>query len=98
MQTLFLAIHYPKPEHLDDLVGAMAALGRTLERTPGVLAVSTWRDAERVVAMSTWTSPEALAAARPAMAAAIADVPFDEWEARPRERYLLDEFTAPRGS
>ena len=38
MQVLFLAIHYPKPEHLADLVGAMASLGRTLDRTPGVVA------------------------------------------------------------
>ena len=98
MTKLFLAIHYPRPEHVDDLVGAMAVLGEALACTPGVLSVSTWRDETRVVAMSVWESSAALVAAQPAMAAAIANVPFDVWEERPRERYLLDELAIPRAA
>ncbi|MBF6604129.1 MAG: antibiotic biosynthesis monooxygenase [Chloroflexi bacterium] len=95
MKHLFLAIHHPKPEHLDDLLGAMAGLGETLARVPGLVEVRTWRDESRVVAMSVWESREALAAARPTMGAAIVDVPFAQWEARPRELYFLDEFSVP---
>ncbi len=95
MNHLFLAIHHPKPDHLDDLVEAMTVLGRTLETVPGLVSVSSWRDQERVVAMSVWESRDALAAARPAISAAIADVPFDQWEARPRDLFFLDEFTIP---
>lgn len=40
---------------------------------------------ERIVAISIWESQETFNQALPAMATAIANVPFQEWEARQRE-------------
>ena len=91
MRQLFLAIHRPSADHADDLIGAMTRFGDVLAQTPGMLHASAWRAGERVVAISIWDSPDHLVAARPAMAAAIADVPFGEWEEHPRELLILDE-------
>jgi hypothetical protein len=91
MRQLFLAIHHPKPEHVDDLLGAMSRFGSVLTSTQGVVHASAWRADGQIVAISIWESHDDLVAARPAMATAIADVPFAEWEARPRELLTLDE-------
>lgn len=94
MRQLFLAIHHPKPDHVDDLVGAMTRFGNELASTEGVVHVSAWRADDRIVAISIWESHDHLVAARPAMAAAIAAVPFAEWEAQPRDLLTLDEIAS----
>jgi len=91
MRQLFLAIHRPSAEHVDDLIAAMTRFGDLLALTPGMLHASAWRAGERIVAISIWDSPDHLVAARPAMAAAISGVPFGEWEEHPRELLILDE-------
>lgn len=91
MRLLFMAVHHPKPEHVDDLVGAMTRFGGVLASTDGVLHASAWRADEQIVAISIWDSRDRFVAAGPALAAAIADVPFGAWEARPRELLMLDE-------
>jgi len=91
MRQLFLAIHRPSADHVDDLIAAMTRFGDLLALTPGMLHASAWRAGERIVAISIWDSPDHLVAARPAMAAAIAGVPFGEWEEHPRELLILDE-------
>ena len=35
MRQLFLAIHRPSPDHVDDLIGAMTRFGDLLALTPG---------------------------------------------------------------
>jgi hypothetical protein len=52
-------------------------------------------DDNDVLAMSVWESRAALAAAVPTMGEALKDVPFEEWESRPRELMNLDEFPIP---
>lgn len=91
MRQLFLAIHHPKPEHVDDLVRAMTQFGSVLASTEGMLHASAWRGDEQIVAISIWDSRDHLVAAGPTMAAAVADVPFAAWEARPRELLTLEE-------
>ena len=91
MKQLFLAIHYPRPEHADDLVAAMGRFGSAVRAAPGVEHVSAWRAGDRIVAISIWDSPDRIVAARPAMSEALAGVLFDVWEQRPRELLLLDE-------
>ena len=91
MRFLYLAIHYPKPAHRDDLLGAMNHLGRTLRTVPGMLEATAWSDGERVVATSVWASKDAFTAARPTIGAAIAGVPFEAWEARERQLFAVDE-------
>lgn len=86
-----LAIHHPKADHVDDLLGAMTEFGPRLEAVDGVERVEAWRelDGTRVFAMSVWRDGEAIQAALPQMGALLADVPFDRWEARPREMLTL---------
>jgi Antibiotic biosynthesis monooxygenase len=93
MRYLYLAIHYPKPEHIDDLLGAMKRLGEALHTVPGLLEATAWKDSVsgRIVAISTWESQQAFLNARPVIGETIKDVPFDEWEASPRELFNLDE-------
>jgi Antibiotic biosynthesis monooxygenase len=91
MRHLFLAIHHPKPDHADDLVAAMGKFGSQLGTIAGMLGASAWRDGERIVAISIWESRERFIAAGPALTGAVADVPFAEWESRPRELFTLDE-------
>src|SRR6516162_4006807 len=93
MRYLSVAMHYPKPEHVDDLLGAMKRLGEALQTVPGLLDASAWKDSVsgRIVAISTWESRQAFLNARPVIGETIKDVPFDEWEAKPRELFNLDE-------
>ena len=93
MRYLSVAMHYPKPEHVDDLLGAMKRLGEALHTVPGLLDASAWKDSVsgRIVAISTWESRQAFLIARSVIGEAIKDVPFDEWEAKPRELINLDE-------
>ena len=93
MRYLSLAMHYPKPEHVDDLLGAMKRLGEALQAVPGLLEASAWKDqaSGRIVAISTWESQQAFLKARPVIGEAIKDVPFDEWEAKHRELINFDE-------
>ena len=94
MRFLYLAIHHPLPGQRHQLLRAMDQLGTALETAEGMLEATTWTDEERIVAMSIWESREAFTAARPLIGAAIAGVPFDSWEGRPRELFQLDELTA----
>jgi hypothetical protein len=93
MRYLYLAMHYPKPEHVDDLLGAMKRLGEALHTVPGLFEATAWKDhvSGRIIAISTWESQQAFLNARPVIGEAIKDVPFDEWEAQPRELFNLDE-------
>ncbi len=91
MRFLYLAIHYPKEDHLADLLGAMGHLRQALEPVPGMVEATAWSDGERVVATSIWVSNEAFVAARPLIASAIAGVPFGEWEARERQLFAVNE-------
>ena len=92
---LYMAIHFPRPEHVDDLLRAMTGLGSAMRAVAGLLEVSVWRDRDRIVAMSVWESGAALDDAAPTITRAVADVPFDQWEARPRELLRLDELELP---
>ncbi len=95
MRHLYLAIHYPKPESVGELLEAMSGFGVALGQVPGMLEATAWRDKERIVAFSIWASGAAFDAAMPALADAVADVPFEQWEARPRELFRLDEVAPP---
>lgn len=94
MKFLYLAIHYPRPEHRSELLEAMTGLGRVLDQLESLIEANAWheQDGDRIVATSTWVSEEAFRKAMPVIGASIRDVPFAEWEARPRELYRLTEY------
>lgn len=72
---------------------AMKRLGEALQTVPGLLDASAWKESVsgRIVALSTWEARRACLHARSGISEAIKDVPFDEWEAKPRELINLDE-------
>ncbi len=63
-----------------------------IKELPGNLFDNVFKDvaAGTIMAVSTWESQEALQAAMPAFREALKDIPFDEWEARPRELHRLN--------
>ena len=89
MRFLAQAVHYPKPEHRDDLVAAMATMRAAATGVPGLEEIGGFEDADggRIIAISVWSSLEAMQAGMATLGAAIADVPFDRWERQ--ERSLL---------
>ena len=89
---VYMAIHYPKPEEEALLIEAMHRLGTAVQNQPGLTYINAHKDAQRgvIVAISIWETKEAMLAAGPLIMGATKDVPFDDWEARPREIYQLD--------
>ena len=92
-RVLFHAVHHPHPQHVDDLLGAMRRISEAAPEVDGLEEIGAFHDAEggRVIALSVWTSADALRAGMERLFASIGDVPFDEWERRPRELLTLPE-------
>ena len=97
MTFITLGIHYVKPGHVDDLLAAVRSINETAHGASGLLKIGAWRDilSGRVVGVSIWEAREAFEAAQQRIFAATADLPFDEWEERPRDVLLLEEATLP---
>lgn len=97
MTFTFMAFHYPRPEHREDLLRGMAAFGAVLGTLPGLIEAGAWEEEgrSRIVAISRWESRAAFEAAGPVMAAALADTPFDEWEEREAELFYLEPVRMP---
>ena len=96
-RVLFHAVHYPKPEHVDDVLGAMSGIAEAAGNVAGLESIGAFSDAEtgRIVAVSIWSSPEAFQAGTQVLFASLADVPFDAWERQPRELLVLPEVVLP---
>jgi quinol monooxygenase YgiN len=96
-RVLFHVVHYPHPEHLDDLLGSMRAIMEAAPAVEGLESIGAYADEAggRIFAISVWASPEALEAARATLFASVADLPFDVWERQPRERLMLPEVELP---
>jgi heme-degrading monooxygenase HmoA len=88
-----LSLHRPKPEHEQDVIDSMHRFGAAARTQPGLREVHTLKDQRTgtLVGLAVWDSAEALAAARPAMGAAIEDDDLDAWESEPTQSFLLDE-------
>jgi hypothetical protein len=86
-----LAIHYPKPEHVDDVLASMRRVDKAAEGAPGLIAIGAWRDqgSDRLVGLAQWESEEAYQATAPRIFEAVAGDPFDEWWVRPPEIFHL---------
>ena len=91
MRFLAQAVHYPKPEHRADLIAAMAAMRAASAGVPGLEEIGGFEDADggRIIAISVWSSLEAMQSGMATLGAAIADVPFGEWE---RQDHSLQAF------
>ena len=71
----------------------MKRLGRALGVVEGMIEATAWaqQGGQRMVATSAWQSEEAFRKAIPLIGNAIKDVPFAQWEEKPRELFRLSE-------
>ncbi|GIE30657.1 hypothetical protein Ait01nite_037020 [Actinoplanes italicus] len=91
MRVLAQVVHYPKAEHRDDIVAAMGRLRAASEGVAGLEEIGGFEDSAggRLIAISVWSSMEAMRSGMAALGAAIADVPFGQWE---RQEHLMEVF------
>jgi Antibiotic biosynthesis monooxygenase len=87
-----LVIHYPHPDKEVHLLEAMQQLSQAVQNQPGLYYIKAHKEAQRgvVVAISIWETQAAMLAAAPLIMGVTKDIPFDDWEARPREIYRLE--------
>ena len=64
---IHLAIHHPKPEHVDDMLASMHRVNQAAAGAPGLIEIGAWRDqgSDRLVGLARWESEEAFQAAAP---------------------------------
>lgn len=88
-----LSIHTPKLGKEQELIASMHRYGAAGEGQPGLIDVRTLRDRHsgRLIGMARWEDEESWQAGVGAMRAAVADDPFDEWEAAEVEGFFLEE-------
>ena len=88
-----MSVHQPHPEHRDALIESMHRYGAALAGQPGLVSVHTLADAgsDRLVGLAIFDSPEAFERLAPLARAAVADDPFDVWEAVPIDGLRLTE-------
>lgn len=88
-----LSIHHPKPGQRDALIASMRRFGEALAGAPGLISVHTLHDPDEdvLVGLALWESEEAFRASVGLARAAVADDPFDDWEAEDVTGYRLTE-------
>ena len=86
-----MAVHHPKPEHVEDFLAFMKKVEAALEGTPGLISIESFRDVDapsRLVAVGRWESADAAAEGVPRLMAVGGR---DEgWSAQPDELFRLD--------
>ena len=84
-----MAIHHPKPEHVDDFLDFMKRIERGMEGTPGLVSLDSFRDLDgpRLVAIGRWESPEAAAEGIPRLLSIGGRE--ESWSAAPDELFRL---------
>lgn len=92
-RVLFQVVHFPKPEHREDVLKAMSVIRETSAHIEGLDEIGAFEEADgsRIVAISVWASPEAMEAGAQELFASVADLPLDQWETRPYEAATLTQ-------
>ena len=88
-----VSIHHSAPGKREELIASMHRYGAAITGAPGLVSVNTLHDAEQDVLMglAIWESEEAFRASVHLAREAVADDPFDEWEAGPVTGFRLTE-------
>ncbi len=86
MKVGLVAIHYPRPEQLDNLLARVRQAVEVIRSTSGCLCADCWLSTTGDVVVSTgeWVSGDALTASFAYAKAAGVDFEYDERESRPR--------------
>jgi quinol monooxygenase YgiN len=94
MSFVFMVFHWPEPDKRDELARSMGEMREALSALPGCVSVEPpylTEEGDCLVGISKWES-------RQAFEAAVTLRPADETvegEVRPRQRFLLEEASAP---
>jgi heme-degrading monooxygenase HmoA len=88
-----MTIHYPKQGAEAALTDSMHRYGAALKDAPGLISVHTLRDERSgaLVGLALWETEEARQASIHLARAAVANDPFDQWESRDVQGFLLEE-------
>jgi len=91
MRVGLVALHYPRPEHWDEMISRVHEAAEVMAAAPGCLAADCWvsEDRQAVVTTGQWESEQALYAGFAAVRAAGVDFDYDERESRPRQVFRL---------
>lgn len=92
-RVLFQVVHFPKPEHRDEMIEAMGVIRATSAHIEGLDEIGAFEepDGSRIVAISVWASVEAMQAGMGELFASVGDLPLDRWETRPHESATLGQ-------
>jgi heme-degrading monooxygenase HmoA len=88
-----VSIHHPRAGRREELIASMRRYGAAIADAPGLVSVTTLRDEDEdvLVGLAIWESEEAFQASVHLARDAVADDPFDEWEAEPVTGFRLTE-------
>jgi quinol monooxygenase YgiN len=91
MKVGLVALHYPRPEHRDEMICRVHRAAEIMAVTPGCLVVDCWvsEDHQAVVTTGQWESELALRAGFAAVRTADIDFDYDERESQPRQIFKL---------
>jgi quinol monooxygenase YgiN len=91
MKVGMVALHYPRPEHRNEMISRVRRAADIMAAIPGCLAVDCWvtEDGRAVVTTGQWESEQALTTGFAAVQTADVDFGYDERESRPREVFKL---------
>ena len=91
MKVGLVALHFPRPEHWDEMISRVHRAAEVMAAAPGCLAVDCWvsEDHQAVVTTGQWESEPARMAGFAAARTAGVDFDSDERESRPRQVYTL---------
>jgi hypothetical protein len=87
-----VVVHHPHPEHRDALLASMHRVREAADGAPGLIMMDAAAVAgsEDLLATAVWQDRASFEAAGPRIFAAVADDPFDEWEAAEPEVYRAE--------
>ncbi len=90
MRYLTIGIHYPKPEHFEDIISVTKKVAEGAKKCEGLVDAGGWVDKEnnRLIMMSLWESEEHAIKSRGALRPIIMEVPWSEWERQPSDNFL----------
>jgi heme-degrading monooxygenase HmoA len=90
MRYLTIGIHFPKPEHLKDIIAVAKKVADEAKKCEGLVDAGSWYDKEndRLVMMSLWESQEHAVNAGSALRPLIMSAPWSDWERQPSDNFL----------
>ncbi len=87
-----MSIHFPKEGKEKYLIDSMHRFGNAMKGKRGLIMAHTTKDEDtnRFIGLAIWESKDDWLAARPAMAEAVKDDPFEEWELKEPDVFHLN--------